>query len=96
MWPWTTKPVLNVNLWKLIYASKIWINKFSTDVWFVMICLYLAENIWLKKKKKKKKKKKEKFAFKMIQIKGESHFSVLPLPLRLTPSPCPSKPSGKR
>ncbi len=37
MWPWTTKPVLSLNL--IFY----WINKLSIDLRFVRIGPYLAE-----------------------------------------------------
>ncbi len=44
MWPWTTKTVIWVNLWKIenYTLSESWINKLSIYVWFV-IGQYLAE-----------------------------------------------------
>ncbi len=56
-------------------SSENWINKLSTDVWFVRIGQYLAEiqlfdNLESEgAKKKKKKKKKEKITFKFVQMK---------------------------
>ncbi len=44
MWPWTTKrlksQVLDIEIYTY-YES--WINKFTIDVWFVVIWQYLAE-----------------------------------------------------
>ncbi len=34
MWPWSTKPVIRVNFFKLRFIHQ-WINNLSTDVWFV-------------------------------------------------------------
>ncbi len=39
MRPWTTKPVIRVNLKADLYI----INNLSIDVWFVMIGQYLSE-----------------------------------------------------
>ncbi len=43
---------------------KIWINKFSIDVWFVMIGQYLAENLRVQKNLNI-----EKIIFKVVQMK---------------------------
>ncbi len=40
IWPWNTISVIRVMFLK---SSKIWINKLSIDLWFVMIGQYLAE-----------------------------------------------------
>ncbi len=80
-----TKPVIRVNVLKLIYTLYVyityWINKLSIDVWFVRIGQYLAEiqlfeNLESEGAKKiikkiiKKTKNIEKIAFKVVQIKS--------------------------
>ncbi len=74
MWPWTTKPVFKCTFFEFeIYrSSESWINKLSTDVWFVMI----GHNIWLRYNYLKifdlrvqKNLNIEKFAFKVIHRK---------------------------
>ncbi len=72
-WPWTTKPVLSVNFFKIeMYASsESWINELSIDVWSVMIWQYLAEKQLFENLESEGAKKLniEKIILKVIQMK---------------------------
>ncbi len=75
MWPWTTKPVIQVFFFIIIgiyTSSESWINNLSSNAWFVRIGQYLAEiklfEIW--NLRVQKNQNIEKIAFKVVQIKS--------------------------
>ncbi len=71
MWPWTTKPVIRVNFFKIEISTSpgSCVNNLSIGVWFVMIGQYLAEIQNLKSEGAKKNLNIEKIIFKVVQIK---------------------------